>query len=269
MNTTPSGYRLKGENLTPTLSWDVSSQQNSSGSFRPADGANHSKSRYEHETLATVFQVEGDQLNVLLWRRDLEPFAGCWSLPGGMLGSDELMGSSLSRHLAAKVDLTDIGYLEQLDTRSDVKRDPRSRVIATAYIALVSTDVHPCIPSDTKWFAVERLPATAFDHNSIILSGRERLRAKLTYSNLGFALVPEKFTISQLREVYNACLGHSISATNLKRVLLRRELVESTGTQLVPTSSGGRPATLYRFCQRSLHVTDPFATFRPPVLESG
>ena len=229
-----------------------------------ADAASESANRYEHETLAVVLQVREGSVHVLLWRRSLDPFAGRWSLPGGALASAERLGTSLSRHLATKVDLTDIGFLEQLETRSDVDRDPRRRVIATAYLALVSTDVNPTVPEDTEWFAVDQLPATAFDHSSMIRSGLDRLRAKLTYTNLAFALVPANFTIAHLRVVYEACLGHAVSPTNLQRVLSRRRIIEPTEMVAPPSAAGGRPATLYRFRERSLRVTDPFATFRPP-----
>ena len=222
-------------------------------------------SRAEHEALAVVFQVREASVHVLLWQRAREPFLGSWSLPGGTLASTERLGTSLSRHLATKVDLTDIGFLEQLETRSDVDRDPRRRVIATAYIALVSTEVNPTIPDDTGWFAVDRLPPTAFDHASIIRSGIDRLRAKLTYTNLAFALVPANFTIAHLRVVYEACLGHVVSPTNLQRVLSRRRIIEPTELVAPPSAAGGRPATLYRFSEASLRVTDPFATFRPPA----
>jgi len=242
----------------------VSSRQESGVSPKAQGDIAGSASRYEHEVLAVVFQVRDRRLHALLWRRALEPFDNCWALPGGALGGAERLGSSLSRHLAAKVDLTDIGFLEQLETRSDVDRDPRERVIATAYLALVSTELNPTVPSDTDWFPVDDLPATAFDHASIIRSGRERLRAKMTYTNVGYALVPMCFTIAELRVVYEACLGHSISSTNLQRVLLRREIIESTDSLASSSSSGGRPAVLYQFRQRTLRVTDPFAAFRPP-----
>lgn len=227
-----------------------------------------STARFEHETLAVVFQVRERKLHSLLWQRAQEPFALYWALPGGALSSVERLGSSLGRHLASKVDLTDIGFLEQLETRSDVDRDPRRRVIATAYIALVSTDLNPTVPRDTAWFPVDDLPPTAFDHASIIRSGRERLRAKLTYTNVAYALVPTTFTIAELRVVYEACLGHAISSTNLQRVLLRRKIIESTESVASPSSSGGRPATLYRFSERTLRVTDPFAAFRPPARDA-
>ncbi|MCU1362953.1 MAG: ADP-ribose pyrophosphatase [Acidimicrobiaceae bacterium] len=221
--------------------------------------------RFEHEVVAVVLQVRHRALHVLLWRRAREPFAERWALPGGPLASTERLGTSIGRHLATKVDLTEIGFLEQLETRSDVDRDPRGRVIATAYIALVSTDVNPGLPEDTAWYRVDDLPSTAFDHASIIRSGRERVRAKLTYTNVAFALVPATFTIAELRTVYESCLGHAVSSTNLQRVLLRRGIIEPTASVVSPSSSGGRPATLYRFCDRTLQVTDPFAAFRPPT----
>ncbi|MHB2029012.1 MAG: NrtR DNA-binding winged helix domain-containing protein [Acidimicrobiales bacterium] len=78
-------------------------------------------------------------------------------------------------------------------------------------------------------------------------------------------MAPETFTIAELRVVYESCLGHAVSSTNLQRVLLRRAIIESTSSVVSPSSSGGRPATLYRFCDRTLQVTDPFAVFRPPA----
>jgi len=170
----------------------------------------------------------------------------------------------VGRHLAAKVDLTDIAHLEQLETRSDPERDPRCRVLATAYLALVSIDAEPRIPRDTAWHRIENLPPTAFDHGSIAESGRDRLRAKLSYTNIGFALAPETFTIAQLRNIYAASTGHPVSATNLQRILTRRGVIEATSAAARPTALGGRPATLHRFTTRSLVVTNPFAAFRPP-----
>ena len=219
---------------------------------------------FSHEALAVVLQVGSDSLHVLLWQRAAPPFEGLWALPGGPLAAHERLGTSVGRHLAAKVDLTDIAYLEQLETRSDPDRDPRGRVLATAYLALISADVEPRIPGDTAWHRVEDLPPTAFDHGSIAESGRDRLRAKLSYTNIGFALAPETFTIAQLRDIYAASVGYPVSATNLQRVLTRRGVIEATPAAARPTSLGGRPATLYRFAARTLIVTNPFAAFRPP-----
>src|SRR5579875_1205079 len=234
-------------------------------SGRRPGGAGRPGGRFRHEVLAVVLQVRAGRLQVLLWQRAQPPFPGCWALPGGPLGADERLGTSLGRHLAAKVDVTEIAHLEQLETRSDPDRDPREREVATAYLALVSTDADPRVPSDTAWHPVDALPPTAFDHASIIESARERLRAKLSYTNIGFALAPAVFTIAELRAVYAASLGHAVSATNLQRILVRRGVIEPTGETAPPTRVGGRPATRYRFADRQLLVTNPFAAFRPPA----
>ena len=225
--------------------------------------------RFPHEVLAVVLQVRDGTLQVLLWQRAEPPFEGRWALPGGPLAADERLGTSLGRHLATKVDLTGIAHMEQLETRSDPARDPRGRVLGTAYLALVSSDAEPRIPPDTAWHPVQALPPTAFDHGSIAESGRERLRAKLSYTNIGFALAPETFTIAQLRDIYAASVGHPISATNLQRILTRRGVIDATPAAARPTSAGGRPATLYRFATRRLIVTNPFAAFRPPALSTA
>ncbi len=200
---------------------------------------------------------------MLLWRRAEPPFEGTWALPGGLVHAAERLGAAASRHLAAKVDIPEIAHLEQLETRSDPVRDPRERVLATAYLALVTPEARPRLPSDTTWHPVDELPPTAFDHGSIVGSARERLRAKLSYTTIGFALAPETFTISQLRDTYAAALGHPVSATNLQRILTRRGVIEPTSDISRPAASGGRPATLYRFAARELVVTNPFAAFRP------
>jgi ADP-ribose pyrophosphatase YjhB (NUDIX family) len=208
--------------------------------------------------------VREDGLQVLLWERAKEPFAHAWSLPGGYLDPGETLERSIRRHLAVKVDVREVAHLEQLETRSDPERHPQERQLATAYLGLVPIDLDPALPPDTRWQPVDGLPELAFDHRDITLVGRERLRAKLSYTNVGFALAPETFTISELRNIYGAALGHPVSATNLQRVLVRRRLLEPTGERRPPGPAGGRPAALYRFASRRLEVTDPFAVLRPP-----
>jgi ADP-ribose pyrophosphatase YjhB (NUDIX family) len=214
--------------------------------------------------LAVVLQVRDCVLQVLLWQRGKEPDAGRWALPGGYLGAGETLDDSLRGHLAVKVDVRDLSHLEQLGTWSDPERHPKEWQLATAYLGLVPRDVDPAVPEDTSWHRVDALPPMAFDHQQIVLAGRERLRGKLSYTNLGFALAPESFTISELRELYVAALGHDVSATNLQRVLVRRELLEETGVRRAAGPSGGRPATVFRFRSRELAITDQFAVLRPP-----
>jgi ADP-ribose pyrophosphatase YjhB (NUDIX family) len=218
-----------------------------------------------HEALAVVLQVREELLQVLLWERAREPHEGAWALPGGTLGPRETLEGSIRRHLAEKVDVRELSHLEQLETRSDPHRHPGGRLIATGYLGLVPAHVDPVVPDDTAWHPVAELPRTAFDHGAFVLAGRERLRAKLSYTNVGFALAPPEFTISELRGIYRAALGHDVSATNLQRVLLRRRLLEPTGAVRAPGRTGGRPATVFRFRTRRLEVTDPFAVLRPPA----
>jgi len=200
---------------------------------------------------------------VLLWERARDPFRGAWALPGGVLEAHETLEESIRRHLAAKVDVREVSHLEQLATYGEPDRVPSGRELATAYLGLVQLGLDPGVPDDTRWHPVDELPPMAFDHGAIVLAGRERLRGKLSYSNAGFGLAPPTFTLAELREVYTAALGHQVSATNLKRVLERRAVIEPTGERRPSGRAGGRPADVYRFRDRRLAITDPFAALRP------
>jgi ADP-ribose pyrophosphatase YjhB (NUDIX family) len=234
--------------------------------------------RFRHEALAVVFKItatshladEGRdsrapdrRLGVLAWRRSRDPYAGRWALPSGPVAEGETMGACVARHLATKVDLNEIAHLEQLETRSDPSRDPFQRTIATAYLGLVPADADPHLPDTAAWLDAGQLPQMAFDHASVIESAVQRLRSKLSYTNVGFALAPKEFTVSALRDLYGVALGHDISATNLQRVLQRRGQLEPTGATASSSGSGGRPAALFRFTRRQLEITDLFAAFRP------
>ena len=216
-----------------------------------------------HATLAVVLQVRDDALQVLLWQRARDPFSGAWALPGGRLEEGETLEESIRRHLAAKVDVREVSHLEQLATYSDPDRDPTAWELATAYLGLVQLGLDPDVPDDTSWHRVGHLPPTAFDHGQIVLAGRDRLRGKLSYSNAGFALAPPTFTLAELRGVYVAALGHQVSATNLRRVLERRAVIEPTGERRPSGRAGGRPAEVFRFRDSHLAITDPFAALRP------
>ena len=198
---------------------------------------------------------------MLLWRRARAPAKGRWALPGGKLDAAEGLEPSIRRHLAAKVDIRELSHLEQLETRAD----PRTGRVTTAYLGLVRTGLDPTVPEDTRWHPVDELGTLplAFDHERVVLAARERLRGKLSYTNIGFALAPETFTISELRDLYRAALGHEVSATNLQRVLLRRGVLQVTGEQRESGPAGGRPAAVYRFERLEYQITDQFAALRP------
>lgn len=158
-------------------------------------------------------------------------------------------GEQLEVALARAVDVSALAHVEQLETRVD-----REERVATAYLGLAPCDGGPA----GDWRPV-RAREDGFVH-----AARARLRAKLSYTNLGFALAPPTFTISELRDVYVAALGHDVSATNLQRVLVRRGALERVEGRRAPGRAGGRPAALFRFASRRLEVTDEFAALRPP-----
>lgn len=122
----------------------------------------------------------------------------------------------------------------------------------------------PELPPDTRWHPVTALPTMAFDHGPMVAHARTRLIAKMSYTNIGFALAPREFVVSTLRDIYGAALGYQVDATNLQRVLARRGVITPTGTFAQSGRSGGRPAALYRFTESALRVTDEFAALRPP-----
>ena len=220
---------------------------------------------YPHEVLAVVLSVRSGRLSTLLWRRARSPHRNRWSLPGGGVEPQERLREAITRQLATKVDVRQLAHLEQLATHSAVHRDPRARVLATAYLGLVPSDVEPQLPADTAWHPVDQLPETAFDHHYFIDAGIARLRAKLSYTNIGFALAPDEFTISELRKIFSAALGYQVDATNLTRILTRRHVIEPTDRTAPSGKAGGRPAGVYRFVTRELTVTDPFAVLKPPT----
>jgi hypothetical protein len=235
-----------------------------------SDSESKTRASPTHVTLAVVLQVREGRLSVLLWERGRDPFQGAWSLPGGYLDPGLDLERSIRTHLARKVEVAELSWLEQLETLSDPGRHPAEWQLATAYLGLVPLGLDPALPPDTAWHPVDDLPARlAFDHETIVLAGRERLRAKLSYTNIGFALAPDCFSVSELSGIYSAALGYPVDPTNLRRVLERRRLLEATGERRAPGREGGRPAAVYRFTSQRLEVTDPFAVLRPPAAARG
>ncbi len=187
-----------------------------------------------------------------LVRRTRDPFEGQWALPGGWLDIDEGLEQAASRTLAETTSLAPT-YLEQLYAFGDVGRSP-SRVVSVVYWALQREDASLSSIADENvaWFDTGDLPPLAFDHAHIIEYALWRLRNKVGYSRIAHGLLPEEFTLAQLREVYEAILGRRLDAANFRRQ------VENSGT-LRPTdryrTGSHRPARLYRY-NRDVELAD-------------
>jgi 8-oxo-dGTP diphosphatase len=195
-----------------------------------------------------VFGLDEGDLKVLLIQRGLEPFKGRWALPGGFVRVHETLDAAARRELQEEAGLTDV-FLEQLYTFGTVDRDPRERVVSVAYYALVELSRHNARAAsdaaNARWFAVAQAPKLAFDHAEILRAAVERLKGKLRYQPIGFELLPEKFTLSQLQHLYEAVLGTALDKRNFrKKVIGLGLLVPLNETQMMGRH---RPAQLFRF----------------------
>ncbi|WP_420629276.1 NUDIX hydrolase [Candidatus Leptofilum sp.] len=195
-----------------------------------------------------IFSLDKNELKVLLIKRLAPPFANMWAIPGSFVQIDESLEEAAVRALADETGVEDV-YTEQLYTFGNPGRDPRTRVITVAYFALVPHDaIHHKAgrdASETGWFAISQLPSLAFDHAEIIEYAHTRLRYKLEYSSVGFQLLPDVFTLSELQKAYEIILEEPLDKRNFRRKILSAEILEETGEK--KKEGEGRPAMLYRY----------------------
>jgi 8-oxo-dGTP diphosphatase len=215
-----------------------------------------------------VFAFLDGAMNVLLVRRRYEPYESYWALPGGLLEPDETLEEAAERELREETGVTDT-YMEQLATFSQVDRDPRGRVISCCYLALVDGGRVRLRPgSDAReaaWRPLEALlretdagTVLAFDHDRILAYARQRLAYKLEYQNVAWSLLPETFTLSELRRVYEAGIGRAFEPNNFRRIALGWGVLAESGER--PT--GGRPAATYRFADTRPLILAQSARYR-------
>jgi 8-oxo-dGTP diphosphatase len=197
-----------------------------------------------------VFGVDERQenLDVLLVQRKEDPYKGSVALPGGFVGINESLEEAALRELREETNVVP-AYVEQLYTFGEPRRDPRERVISVAYLVLVSQKHHVAkAGSDAvqvEWMPARKKHKLAFDHANILQIALSRLEAKIRYTPIGFDLLPEKFTLSELQQLYETVLGHQIDKRNFRRKVLALELLEELPGEDMNTI--GRPATGYRF----------------------
>lgn len=204
-----------------------------------------------------LFAFLENELQVLLVMRAGEPFQGDWALPGGFVEIDEDIGDAALRELEEETGVRDV-YLEQLYTFGDPKRDPRTRVISVAHFALLSAShvqqMKITAASDARearWWSIYDLPQLAFDHDRILAYALQRLRWKLEWTALGFVLLPEEFTLSELQRVYERVLNQKLDKRNFRRKFASLGILEDTGRL---TRGDHRPARLYRFSSGAIEL---------------
>jgi 8-oxo-dGTP diphosphatase len=221
--------------------WRETSQHVPDGDDRPAVAVD-----------VAILTVRERRLEVLLVRRHTPPFDAMWALPGGFVHGDESLEDAARRKLEEQTGVRD-AYLEQLYTFGEPQRDPRMRVITVVYYALIRPDQlqlpRDADAEDARLCSAYEVPPLAFDHRAILDYTLLRLRSKLEYTTIGFQLLGERFTLSELQEVHEAILNRALDKRNFRKKLLLTRIVEPTPyTKMVGQH---RPAVLYRFNPRA------------------
>lgn len=227
--------------------------------------AGYDATKFERPSVAVdvvLLTLLDDGLAALLIERDKAPHRGRLSLPGTFVRMDESLESAAARVLIDKAGLKRV-FLEQLYTFGSPRRDPRTRVLSVAYVALVSpdvaTDLDHFYPLEIPWEGEtggpvhaldhEKKRPLAFDHDDILGMAVKRLRGKLDYTPIGFQLLPTEFTLLMLQRLHETVLARPVNKDSFRRRMLASGDLESTGTR--ETDTAHRPAELYRFARRS------------------
>lgn len=189
---------------------------------------------------------------MLLIKRKFPPFTGMWAFPGGFLEPNESLEEAAVRELFEETGVADVD-IEQLHTFSEPERDPRMRVIAVTYYALVSIESIHLRPRDdaaeAHWFSTAHLPQLAFDHDKMLEHALAYLRRKIQHSDIGYRLLPDNFTLSELQKSHEVILGQHLDKRNFRRKVLNSGNLEPTGRK--KQLAEGRPATLYQYRKKS------------------
>jgi len=191
--------------------------------------------QYQNPAVAidlVVFGYAQKQLSVLLLNRKDAPYKNGWTLPGAFVQMDETFQDVCLRILDSKLGLSTL-FLEQLYSFDRLDRDPRGRVISVSYYSLINPELFTLtagtMANDVTWFGVDELPALGFDHSAILSTAIKRLKTKILYDPVGFELLDEEFTMTELHELYECILDSSIDRRNFRRKILDSNYIIATG----------------------------------------
>lgn len=211
--------------------------------------AHHPRHLVAVDSIIFGFDESDCEMKILLLKRNFEPEKGKWSLMGGFVDSNESVEHAAQRVVSQLTGLNNV-YMEQLYAFGDVDRDTGGRIISIAYFSLLKINDH-----DTKlvkdhgasWVSLSVLPTLIFDHNDMVDKALRKLRIRARTQPVGFELLPEKFTIPQLQDLYEAIYQSPFDKRNFRRKLLSMELLEKLDEKEKITSKKG--AYYYRFNQ--------------------
>ena len=189
------------------------------------------RSKYWHPAVTVdcvIFGFDGANLNILLIQRGLEPYIGRWAFPGGFIKEKETAEEGARRELKEETGVENV-FMEQLRAFSGVDRDPRERVITIAFYALVKLSDYNVIGGDdaskAQWFRIHEIPELAFDHDSILSVAMSHLKQKIQFEPIGFELLSDKFTMTQLQTLYESILEIRFDRRNFYKKMLSLDLL--------------------------------------------
>lgn len=188
-----------------------------------------------------VFGFQENELKILLVKRSIEPFKNYWLLPGGAMMRGETLSESVNRVLN---DLTGIETIthEQVACYSEVDRHPIKRVVSVSFYALVKPENYPVIPksyiSDVKWYGLEELPKLGFDHDRLLKDGLEKLRSNLREHLVFGELLSDRFTLTELQELYESILNETLDRRNFRKKILQMDILEPTDEKKTGVKGG-------------------------------
>ncbi len=196
----------------------------------------------------TIFTVEDGELKALLINRKYEPVKGEWALPTGFIKMDESVETAAERALHEQTGVKEDVYLEQLYTFGEPDRNPETYIITVGYFALVNSEEVNISKTDdvadVEWYPVKDHPELAFDHKDILDYAVKRLRWKMEYTTAAFSFLPDRFTLTDLQDVYETVFDREFDKRNFRKKVKKQDLVEYTGEKTKNVSH--RPAKLYR-----------------------
>ncbi len=198
------------------------------------------------EVLVVIFTLHGSHLKVLLQSAEMDGHENQWALPGQSIPTNCGLESAATQCIEKNTGLTEV-YTEQLYTYGDLHRRPQAPLVSVVYFSLVASDaLNRFSPktNQTQWFAVNDLPKMILDHQDILEYALRRLRYKLEYTAVGFELLPESFSLSELQHTYELILGEKLDKRNFRRRILEAGIIEATPHRRM---GEGRPAQLYRY----------------------